>query len=227
MYRIFIIFLFLSIYSCSSFNTEPKYTIRVFDKNTPEILLMPIDIEICELTIAGLCEPNAIWTKNSKENIILGFENILKKRNAKLVEFNKNLDNESLSQLIKLHTQVGHEIINNEYGQFKMPTKEKFNWSIGKKAKLINTKNNSDYALFLYFRDQYSSDQRMIYSILTAVLFPGVIPIGGRQVAFASLVNLNNGNIVWFNGYYRSFGDVRDLESAEKTLDKLFEQFPG
>ena len=132
-----------------------------------------------------------------------------------------------MSQLIKLHTQVGHEIINNEYGQFKMPTKEKFNWSIGKKAKLINTKNNSDYALFLYFRDQYSSDQRIIYSILTAVLFPGIIPIGGRQVAFASLVNLNNGNIVWFNGYYRSFGDVRDLESAEKTLDKLFEQFPG
>mgnify|MGYP001133381082 FL=1 len=67
MYRIFIIFLFLSIYSCSSFNTEPKYTIRVFDKNNPEILLMPIDIEICELTLAGLCEPNAIWTKNSKK----------------------------------------------------------------------------------------------------------------------------------------------------------------
>ena len=227
MFRILVIFLFFFIYSCSPFNAEPKYTIRVFDKNTPEILLMPIDIEICELTLAGLCEPNAIWTKKSKENIILGFENILKKRNAKLVEFNKNLGNESLSQLIKLHTQVGHEIINNEYGQFKMPTKEKFNWSIGKNAKLINTKNNSDYALFLYFRDQYSSDQRIIYSILTAVLFPGIIPIGGRQVAFASLVNLNNGNIVWFNGYYRSFGDVRDLESAEKTLDKLFEQFPG
>ena len=227
MYRIFIIFLFLSIYSCSSFNTEPKYTIRVFDKNNPEILLMPIDIEICELTLAGLCEPNAIWTKNSKENIILGFENILKKRNAKLVEFNKNLGNESLSQLIKLHTQVGHEIINNEYGNYKMPTKEKFSWSIGKKANLLNRNYTSDYALFLYFRDQYSSDQRVIYSILTAILFPGVIPIGGRQMAFASLVDLKNGDIIWFNGYYRSFGDVRDLESAKKTLNKLFEQFPG
>ena len=63
--------------------------------------------------------------------------------------------------------------------------------------------------------------------ILTAILFPGVIPIGGRQMAFASLVDLKNGDIIWFNGYYRSFGDVRDLESAEKTLDKLFEQFPG
>ena len=30
---------------------------------------MPIDIEICELTIAGICEPNASWTKESKKNI--------------------------------------------------------------------------------------------------------------------------------------------------------------
>ena len=227
MYRIFIIFLFLFICSCSSFNTEPKYTIKTFSKNNPKILLMPIDIEICEITLAGLCEPNAIWTKNSKENIILGFEDLLKKRNADLVKFNKNLDNESVNQLIKLHTQIGHEIINNEYGQFKMPTKEKFHWSIGKKVSLINAQNSSDYALFLYFRDQYSSDRRVIYSIVTAILFPGVIPIGGRQVAFASLVDLNSGDITWFNGYYRSFGDVRDFESAKQTLNKLFEQFPG
>ena len=92
---------------------------------------------------------------------------------------------------------------------------------------LLNRNYTSDYALFLYFRDQYSSDERVIYSILTAILFPGVIPIGGRQMAFASLVDLKNGDIIWFNGYYRSFGDVRDLESAKKTLNKLFEQFPG
>ena len=69
--------------------------------------------------------------------------------------------------------------------------------------------------------------KRIIYSILTAVLFPGIIPIGGRQMAFASLVDLNNGNIIWFNGYYRSFGDVRDLENARDTVNKLFEEFPG
>tara|TARA_B100001013_G_C24609139_1_gene442387 strand:- start:178 stop:861 length:684 start_codon:yes stop_codon:yes gene_type:complete len=227
MYRIFIIFLFLFIYSCSSINTEPKYKIRTFSKNNPEILLMPIDIEICELTLAGLCEPNAVWTKKSKENMILGFEELLKKRNAKLVEFKEKLNNDNINQLIKLHTQVGHEIISNEYGQFKMPTKEKFNWSIGKKVRLLNKNNKSDYVIFIYFRDQYSSEERVIYSILTAVLFPGIIPIGGRQVAFASLVNLKNGDIAWFNGYYRSFGDVRDFESAKKTLNKLFEQFPG
>ena len=227
MSRLLVIFLFFFIFSCSSFNTEPKYTISVFDKNSPKILLMPIDIEICELTLAGMCEPNAVWTKNSEENIIISFKEVLNKRNAVLKKYNINEKNDNIIQLIKLHTQIGQEIINNEYGPFELPTKKEFNWTIGKKVKLLKNKYKSDYAIFIYFRDQYSSTERFIYNIVTAVLFPGIIPIGGSQLAFGSLVNLDNGEITWFNGYYRSFGDVRDLENARDTVNKLFEEFPG
>ena len=94
MSRLLVIFLFIFIFSCSSFNTEPKYTISVFDKNSPKILLMPIDIEICELTLAGMCEPNAVWTKNSEENIIISFKEVLNKRNGILTEYNKNSQND-------------------------------------------------------------------------------------------------------------------------------------
>ena len=187
---------------------------------------MPIDIEICEITLAGMCEPNAIWTENSKKNIIVGFEEILKERNAIMNKFDKTLSSIKMTQLVKLHNQVGHEIISNEYGQLKLPTKKNFDWTIGRKANLLKTKYNSDYAIFIFFRDQYSSGERKIYSILTAVLFPGVIPIGGTQIAFASLVDLKTGKIMWFNGFYRSFGDVRDLEGAKDTLNVIFEKFP-
>ena len=227
MSRLLVIFLFFFIYSCSSFNTEPKYTIRVFAQDSPKILLMPVDIEICELTLAGMCEPSASWTQNSRENIITSFEEILNKRNAILKKYNKNEHNDEIIQIIKLHTQIGQEIINNEYGPFKLPTKKEFNWTLGKKVKLLKKKYKSDYAIFIFFRDQYSSTERIIYNIVTAVLFPGIIPIGGSQIAFASLVNLNNGEVTWFNGYYRSFGDVRDLENARDTVNKLFEEFPG
>lgn len=227
MFRLLIIFLFFFIYSCTSFNTEPKYTIRVFDQDSPKILLMPVDIEICELTLAGMCEPSALWTKDSGENIIISFEEILNKRNAVLKKYNKNDQNDQIIQIIKLHSQTGQEIINNEYGSFKLPTKQEFKWSLGQKVKLLKNKYESDYAIFIFFRDQYSSTERVIYNIVTAVLFPGIIPIGGSQIAFASLVNLNNGEITWFNGYRRSFGDVRDLENARDTVNKLFEEFPG
>ena len=228
MSRLLVIFLFFFIYSCSSFNTEPKYTIRVFAQDSPKILLMPVDIEICELTLAGMCEPSASWTQNSRENIITSFEEILNKRNAILKKYNMNeQQNDEIIQVIKLHTQIGQEIINNEYGPFELPTKKEFNWTLGKKVKLLKKKYKSDYAIFIFFRDQYSSTERVIYNIVTAVLFPGIIPIGGSQIAFASLVNLNNGEVTWFNGYYRSFGDVRDLENARDTVNKLFEEFPG
>ena len=228
MSRLLVIFLFFFIYSCSSFNTEPKYTIRVFAQDSPKILLMPVDIEICELTLAGMCEPSASWTQNSRENIITSFEEILNKRNAILKKYNMNeKQNDEIIQVIKLHTQIGQEIINNEYGPYELPTKKEFNWTLGKKVKLLKEKYKSDYAIFIFFRDQYSSTERIIYNIVTAVLFPGIIPIGGSQIAFASLVNLNNGEVTWFNGYYRSFGDVRDLENARDTVNKLFEEFPG
>ena len=228
MSRLLVIFLFFFIYSCSSFNTEPKYTIRVFAQDSPKILLMPVDIEICELTLAGMCEPSASWTQNSRENIITSFEEILNKRNAILKKYNMNeQQNDEIIQVIKLHTQIGQEIINNEYGPYELPTKKEFNWTLGKKVKLLKKKYKSDYAIFIFFRDQYSSTERVIYNIITAVLFPGIIPIGGSQIAFASLVNLNNGEVTWFNGYYRSFGDVRDLENARDTVNKLFEEFPG
>ena len=228
MSRLLVIFLFFFIYSCSSFNTEPKYTIRVFAQDSPKILLMPVDIEICELTLAGMCEPSASWTQNSRENIITSFEEILNKRNAILKKYNMNeQQNDEIIQVIKLHTQIGQEIINNEYGPYELPTKKEFNWTLGKKVKLLKKKYKSDYAIFIFFRDQYSSTKRVIYNIVTAVLFPGIIPIGGSQIAFASLVNLNNGEVTWFNGYYRSFGDVRDLENARDTVNKLFEEFPG
>ena len=226
MYKIFIVLFIFVLSNCSSINTEPKYAIESFDQNAPKILLMPIDIEICEITLAGMCEPNAIWTENSKKNIIVGFEEILKERNAIMNKFDKTLSSIKMTQLVKLHNQVGHEIISNEYGQLKLPTKKNFDWTIGRKANLLKTKYNSDYAIFIFFRDQYSSGERKIYSILTAVLFPGVIPIGGTQIAFASLVDLKTGKIMWFNGFYRSFGDVRDLEGAKATLNVIFEKFP-
>ena len=227
MFRLYLIFLLFFVYSCSSLNTEPKFTIRTFDEDKPRILLMPIDIEICELTLAGMCEPKASWTQESKKNIISSFKDILHSRSASLKKYDAKEQNDKFNQIIKLHTQMGQEIINNEYGSFRLPTKENFKWSLGKDVKLLKKKYNSDYALFIFFRDQYSSKKRVIYNIVTAVLFPGIIPIGGSQLAFASLVNLNNEEVAWFNGYYRSFGDVRDLENAKNTVSILFEDFPG
>jgi hypothetical protein len=46
---------------------------------------------------------------------------------------------------------------------------------------------------------------------------------GGQQVAFASLVDLKTGQVVWFNTLASSVGDIRTQEGADKMVKTLLE----
>ena len=48
----------------------------------------------------------------------------------------------------------------------------------------------------------------------------------GVHVGYAGLVNLETGNIVWFNTDLSMGGDPRELEGAEKRVRQLMEGFP-
>ena len=54
----------------------------------------------------------------------------------------------------------------------------------------------------------------------------GVGVPGGQQVCFASLVDLNTGNILWFNTLASGFGDLREPDSAEEATEALFDEIP-
>ena len=54
----------------------------------------------------------------------------------------------------------------------------------------------------------------------------GVGITGGQQVAFASLVDLNTGNIVWFNLLQSSSGDLRTPDASRKVIASLLKDIP-
>jgi hypothetical protein len=47
---------------------------------------------------------------------------------------------------------------------------------------------------------------------------------GGQQVAFASLVDLKTGSVVWFNVLTSGVGDIRTPEGANQMVGKLLEK---
>jgi hypothetical protein len=49
---------------------------------------------------------------------------------------------------------------------------------------------------------------------------------GGRQVAFASLVDLDDGMVIWFNVLQCGVGDLRDPMLARQTVDLLLDYSP-
>jgi hypothetical protein len=49
---------------------------------------------------------------------------------------------------------------------------------------------------------------------------------GGIQVGYASLVDLETGQVVWFNRLARGTGDLREPDSAAETVEALLTDFP-
>jgi len=195
------------------------------------ILLMPADVEVSELTAAGLLEPNAQWTQQGSRNIGTALRAVLGARGKELVEYRVGDDPLSVvspehQQIFKLHEAVGRSILVHKYIQgFELPTKkDRFDWTLGTGARSLMQSYGTDYALFVYARDSFASAGRVAL-IFTAALFGVAVP-GGHQEAFASLIDLKSGDIVWFNVMARGVGDLREPDSARVAVESLLSNLP-
>lgn len=207
------------------------------DTERPEqsarVLLMPPDVELAEVTAAGLEEPRADWTELGTENLLAALHHNLGLRDARLVEYRSPTDSiarihpEHL-QLVKLHGAVGSTILVHKYdpsGTASLPTKqERFDWTIGTGASRLQDDYDADYALFVYFRDTEASSGRAAVQAI-GILF-GVGVRGGYEVGFASLVDLDDGDIVWFNVLLGTGRDIRQAADAEAAAEKLLDGIP-
>jgi hypothetical protein len=89
----------------------------------------------------------------------------------------------------------------------------------------IEDKDGAQYALFSYVRDSYASGER-VAAIVVGLIFGVGLP-GGVQTGYASLVDIDTGQIVWFNRLVRARGDLRDFKNAQESLNALLEGFPN
>jgi hypothetical protein len=108
---------------------------------------------------------------------------------------------------------------------FALPTKkDRFDWTLGDGAQRLRDAHDADYALFVYARDSFSSGGRVALNVALVLLGAGAH--GGQQSAFASLVDLNDGSVVWFNVLRSTAGDLRDPKLAREAVDQLLDNSP-
>ncbi len=133
----------------------------------PTIVVMPLDVELAQLTAGGIAEPHAEWTEAAHKHMRAALEAEARSRNLKLTYFDGERgsaeDRETSLELVKLHRAVGGSILVHQYlPGFGLPSKEgKFDWSLGPSVAAISRSHEADYALFLYVRDSYSTAGRM------------------------------------------------------------------
>jgi len=192
----------------------------------PRIILMPPDIRYYLLTAGGVAEPNAEWTEAAQSNFLDATLEYAESIGADI----KSIDKADLSQeeirYETLHSAVGLTIMQNYLGLMKLPSKaENFDWSLGPDISVIGKNHDADYALFVHYRDYQASGGRIAFSILAALATGAAAPMGAEQ-GFASLVDLNTGDIVWFNMVTVGSGELRNKEDAATAVRGLFKDIP-
>ena len=199
------------------------------------VLLMPLDIQLYEKT-TGKLQPKADWTASAVKNVTEAIQQELKTLNDTVILYKEPAEGSSAyknhRQLIKLHETVAVSILRHQYPDYwQLPTKSgNFEWTLGQGARKLQEKFAADYGLFVHVWDSYTSAELVAISIplIPFALLGADVPslVLGQQVGFASLVDLQTGDIIWFNKIFSVSGDVRGLRLARDFIRTLLAGFP-
>jgi hypothetical protein len=196
------------------------------------LIVMQPDISVSVLTAGGMKEQREDWTNQARENVLNALAEQQAKRGGETkiaaTRDDTGADSALAGELISLHRAVGEAVRLHKYSPLPLPTKaERFDWTLGPRSAEFGAKAGADYALFLNAQDSFSSGGRVALQAL-AVLGCGlgvcVVPGGGSQFAFASLVDLKTGQLVWCNTLLSSVGDIRTPEGSAKMVSALLDK---
>jgi hypothetical protein len=210
------------------------------------LLVMRPDVTVGSVTTGGMVEPRADWTEQARANLITALKTQQATRGGRVVIMERRdslpgIEPETVAELERLHYAVGSSIALHRYSGRYLPTKrgKGLDWTLGHDAVRLGQRTGMDYALFLYAEDSFASTGRIALQVLgvagCVVGFCAPNIGGGGQFAYASLVDLRTGEVVWFNVLQAgtqiagiNMGDIRKPEGAAQMVDRLLNRMkPG
>lgn len=209
------------------------------------LLVMRPDVNVGIVTTGGLVEQRADWTDQARANLLTALKAQQATRGGRttIAETRSSIpgvDPETVADLERLHAAVGNSIVIHKYLGLGLPTKRRrgIEWTLGDQAVKLGRTTGADYALFMHAQDSFASTGRVALQVLgIAGCFIGFCApqAGGGQAAYASLVDLKTGDVVWFNVMQTGsqlpgvrFGDIRTPEGAAQMVDRLLDRMkPG
>jgi len=211
-----------------------------------KLLVMRPDVSVGSVTTGGLVEPRADWTETARTKLLAAIRAQQSARGGNVLIMDKRnslpgVDAETIAELERLHYAVGSSIALHKYSGAYLPTKrgKGLDWTLGEDAVALGRKTGYDYALFLHAEDSFASTGRVALQVLgiagCVVGFCAPNIGGAGQFAYASLVDLRTGEVVWFNVVQAGsqvagikMGDLRTDEGAAQMVDRLLDRMkPG
>ena len=224
--------LLLALAGCTALQQPQTSLGYVPPGGNPKIVVMRPDVAVDLLTAGGMLERREDWTNAARDNVLASLQALQARRGSKtrvaITRGSAGGDDATVTELNQLHAVVGQSVLMHKFSpQSELPTKEGvFDWTLGEIAVQYGRESGYDYALFLYARDSFSSSGRVALQAvgyLACMVGVCAVPQGGSQTAFASLVDLKTGELVWFNYMKSPEGDIRTQEGADVLVWTLLD----
>lgn len=194
-----------------------------------KIIVFRPDVKVGSLGVGGVEQPNAEWTETARKNLAEALKANQAARDNEVI-FLADQDGEAavtVAEYQSLFRAVASALVDHQYGLGRLPTKKGvFEWTLGPGAAKLGEIGGGNYGLFLFTHDSYGTAGRKVAQVLMAGLFGGYMP-AGVHISYAALVELETGNIVWFNVDGAAGGDPREPDGAAKRIDQLLQTLPG
>jgi len=204
-----------------------------------ELLVLRPDVTVGSVTTGGMVEPRADWTEQARTNITAALKAQQAERGGEVLVVERRdqipgVDADTVAEIERLNYIVAQSIVLHKYLGVYLPTKTRrgLEYTLGRDAVEFGRKSGFDYMLFMHAEDSFASTGRVALQVLgIAGCFIGFcVPNigGGGQLAYASLVDLRTGEVVWFNVLQAgtqiagvNMGDIRSEEGAAQMVERL------
>ena len=174
------------------------------------VAIISLDVEITEQKTDDSRDANQNWSNLARINILSALEALLLKTDTEFPGLAETamLENPQALQIIALQSIINLSILGHV--QSPLPSKQHFDWSQGPDISLLQRYVEADLGLFLFVRAGIDTD----------------LPTPQYQAGFVSLVDLKNGNTIWFDHATQINGDFRDTAGAIMAMKTLMKNFP-
>jgi hypothetical protein len=202
------------------------------DKTLPKkVVLLPADIVVNELTAGGVVEEVPAWSEQARKAISTALSRFASKshhfENIPLPELSQK-EQEKLEAELAFYDVVGgtaYEVTRNPDKAWRHKLAH-FDYSIGNGLNFIRQKTGADAGIIVTAVDFVPTAERKAMWVAASAF--GASIWMGNPIVFASIVDLETGNILWMNfALEGSYSDLRDQKDADSMIEKLFKLYPG